>query len=166
MDRYGKLRCCFCENAEKIGVLFLYYYIFFPQRSQSYIFSSCCTILTIVMILPSFLCFTKSWAKGRRKAAVDCRRQHKKAAWPPENAARTCKNLPPATFCTSEQQLFPTFCKVQKVGQKNFVTFLRKVCPCRDSTLRVLFRRASRGKRQKRTPFASFFALPIGSFIR
>ena len=45
----------FCENAEKIGVLFLYYYIFFPQRSQSYIFSSCCTILTIDMVLPCFL---------------------------------------------------------------------------------------------------------------
>ena len=45
----------FCENAEKIRVLFLYYYIFFPQRSQSYIFSSCCTILTIDMVLPCFL---------------------------------------------------------------------------------------------------------------
>ena len=31
--------------------------------------------------------------------------------------ARTCKKLPVASFCASEQ-LFPTFCKVQKVGQK------------------------------------------------
>ena len=131
----------FCENDEKIGVLFLYYYIFFPQRSQSYIFSSCCTILTIVMILPSFLCFTKSWAKGRRKAAVGCRRQHKKAAWPPENAAPTCKKLPVASFCTSEQ----------------------KVRPCRDSTLRVLFRRASRGKSIKKGRLPRpFLMLPIG----
>ena len=34
---------------------------------------------------------------------------------------------------------FPTFCKVQKVGQKTLELSFRKVCPIRCSTLRVLF---------------------------
>ena len=49
----------------------------------------------------------------------------------------THKHLPLATFCASEQQLFPTFCKVQKVGQKTLKLSFRKVRPCRDGTLRV-----------------------------
>ena len=35
------------------------------------------------------------------------------------------------------RRLFPTFCKVQKVEQKNFENFLSEILPCRDSTLRV-----------------------------
>ena len=62
----------FCENAEKIGVLFLYYYIFFPQRSQSYIFSSCCTILTIDMV---FSCFSL------QKAGQGFLRSRKNSRW-------------------------------------------------------------------------------------
>ena len=47
----------------------------------------------------------------------------------------THKNLPPATYCTSEQ-LFPTFCKVQKVGQKTLqLSFGKFALPGR--TLRV-----------------------------
>ena len=56
------------------------------------------------------------------------------AAMPPFWLA--CGNRPPP--CGG---LFPTFCKVQKVGQKNFETFLSESCPFRGSTLRVLLRR-------------------------
>ena len=59
------------------------------------------------------------------------------AAMPPFWLA--CGNRPPP--CGG---LFPTFCKVQKVGQKNFETFLSESCPFRGSTLRVLFRRPQR----------------------
>ena len=41
----------------------------------------------------------------------------------------THKNLPPATFCTSEQYFFPTFCKTQKVGQKTLKLSYGKFVP-------------------------------------
>ena len=44
-------------------------------------------------------------------------------------------------FAALRRLLFPTFCKAQKVGQKIFETFLSEILPCRDGTLRVLFRR-------------------------
>ena len=50
---------------------------------------------------PTF-CTLQKVGKGRRKAAAGCRRQHKKAALPPKEAARTCKKLPVASFCASE----------------------------------------------------------------
>ena len=52
------------------------------------------------------------------------------AAMPPFCVA--CGNRPPPCG-----DFFPTFCKVQKVEQKNFENFLSEILPCRDSTLRV-----------------------------
>ena len=42
-------------------------------------------------------------------------------------------------FAALRRLLFPTFCKAQKVGQKNSENFLSEILPCRDGTLRVLF---------------------------
>ena len=53
----------------------------------------------------------------------------------------THKNLPPATFCTSEQLLFGSFCRSKKnVKTSPFRELPDKLetCPCRASTLRVL----------------------------
>ena len=109
----------FCKNAEKIGVLFLYYYIFFPQRSQSYIFSSCCTILTIDMVLPCFLL---------QKAGQGFLRSRKNSRWRRRKdlslfvrirclcaLVRGLENL--ETPCKGERVV--TFCVVQKVTKKH-----------------------------------------------
>ena len=47
---------------------------------------------------------------------------------------------PIKSFCRP-RRIFPTFCKIQKVGQKTLKLSFRKVCPCRGSTPCVLFRR-------------------------
>ena len=50
----------------------------------------------------------------------------------------THKNLPLATFCTSEQLLFGSFCRSKKNKPVPFreLSDKQKVCPCRGSTLR------------------------------
>ena len=58
---------------------------------------------------------------------------------------------------------FPTFCKVQKVGQKTLELSFRKVCPIRYSTLRVLCAALRRHLSAAMPPFfvaaATFFRL-------
>ena len=58
---------------------------------------------------------------------------------------------------------FPTFCKVQKVGQKTLELSFRKVCPIRCSTLRVLCAALRRHLSAAMPPFfvaaATFFRL-------
>ena len=51
----------------------------------------------------------------------------------------THKNLPLATFCTSEQLLFGSFCRSKKNKLVPFreLPDKQEVCPCRGSTLRV-----------------------------